>query len=333
MHDFSIDWIVRVSEFESFVNKARTVLRQGGGLLPDSAQTMQQGGCAANTATTLATLGVATHFICRTDEVGLHMMQYYLGSAGVHLDHVKTDGDHARVMVLEVGKDATNIMVNDQDSFAPFGFSDLDESDLELISEADLVGIFDWTLNGQGTDLAARLLSSLGSDRPVTYLDTSDPAPRAGEVPELYEQVLSHGHLDHLSVNEHELRQYTGATAQTDSLEELLELSNYLNGKLHANVNVHTSRFSIAFENGSLHVVPTYDIEPRRSTGAGDTWNGANLAGMLMGLSAPERLLLANATAAYYVESMPGARPSRQEVARFIEDRAGDLRPLGRAGA
>lgn len=332
MHDFSLDWIVRVSSFETFVERARTVLRQGGGLLPDSSQAMQQGGCAANTATTLARLGVATYFISRTDQIGKHLMEYYLGRAGVLLDRVKTDGDHSRVMVLEAGSEVTNIMVNDQKSFVPFDYDNLSNEDIELISGADVVGIFDWTLNGSGTGLADRLLSSLGDTRPITYLDTSDPAPRAEEIPELFRRVLSHRTLDHISVNENELRQYAerleanAPAKESGEISQILTMAQNLEREVSARLNVHTGRFSLAMEGDETHIVPTYRAIARRATGAGDTWNGANIAGILYGLPVPQRLLMANAVAAFYVESRDAQRPTLAEVIDFVENRIGDLR-------
>lgn len=326
MHDFSLDWIVRVSAFEVFVEQARGVFQQGGGLLPDSTQAIQQGGCAANCATTVARLGLPTHFICRTDRLGFHLIDYYLGAVGVNLEHVKTNGDHARVMVLEVGEEATNVMVNDQRSFTPFGFDDLDADDLALIDGADLVGVFDWTLNSAGTDLASRLFDRLATGGPITYLDTSDPAPRRGEIDELFDRVLAHQGLHYLNINEHELRQYCGAETMAEDLEQFSRRVRDLDSRLSAGLAVHTSRFSCAPAKNGVVVIPAYDIVPRRSTGAGDTWNGGNIAALLLELALPERLLMANAVAAYYVESEDGSRPDLTQLIEFLRTRSKSFR-------
>lgn len=328
MHDFSIDWLLRLDSFEDFVRQARQVLAQGGGLLPDSSQAMQQGGCAANTATTLARLGVQTEFIGRTDPTGFHMMDYYLAKNGVGIGHVKVDGDLARVVALEIGTDSTNIMVNDHRSFTPFSYSDLTPADHELIDRSDIVGVFDWSLNPAGSDLCRNLLDAIPRPGPTTYLDTSDPAPRSAEIPALISSILAHSSLDHLSLNENELRQYAGRTDQPVAIKDLAPLIEELDAQIPAGLNVHTLRFSAAHDGSELVIMPTYAVNARRSTGAGDTWNGANLAGLLLGLKVDERLLFANAAAAFYVSSDNGQRPTLPVVAEFVSNRLDDLRAI-----
>ena len=319
MNDFSLDRIVSIDGFQGFVHEAGNVLSRGGGLLPRSVQTVQQGGCAANAATTLARLGVGTWFICRTDELGRHLLAYYLERNGVNIDHVKSDGHLALVTCLEVGAEKHNIMINDLDSFASFGYSDLTEKDLELLDSADMVGIFDWTLNGRGTDLAHGVCSRLGSKGVPVFLDTSDPAPRAGEIKDLFAKVFTNPGLRYLNLNENELCQFSDVPNGASSVDEYLELTRSLQKRIHPLLNVHTTKFSIDVSAGDT-VVPTFAIHPRRATGSGDTWNGGNIAGFLLGCAPAERLMLANAAAAIYGESEDARRPTLIDVAQFLED-------------
>jgi sugar/nucleoside kinase (ribokinase family) len=53
-------------------------------------------------------------------------------------------------------------------------------------------------------------------------------------------------------------------------------------------------------------------------TGAGDSWNAGNIVGELSGLPHIERLLLANATAAYYIQDEAGKHATRQNIVDFL---------------
>jgi sugar/nucleoside kinase (ribokinase family) len=77
-------------------------------------------------------------------------------------------------------------------------------------------------------------------------------------------------------------------------------------------------------------VVPTYQLHPLRTTGAGDSWNGGNILGLLLNLDPGERLLLANAVAGYYIVSPVARRQDLDEIIDFIKDyqhRMRDLEP------
>lgn len=328
MHDFSLDHLVHLDSYEDFDRRARTILSQKGGLLPRSRQTLQQGGCAANAATTLARLGVNTYFITRIDEVGLTLLKFYLEQAGVNISRVKLGGSLALMTALEIGPEKINIMINDADSFGPFGFDDLDAGDLQLIESASLVGVFDWCLNPRGTDLAGRLFKYLEGKKIITYLDTSDPAPRKAEIPELFERVLAQPGLAYLNVNENELKQYAGSPQAPDSSSSLLNLARSLKARVPAALNVHTATFAMSVDDSSWQVIPTYQLFPLRTTGAGDSWNGGNMLGLLLNLEPVERLLLANAVAGYYIVSPVARRPNLDEIMDFVKTYQHRLRDL-----
>jgi sugar/nucleoside kinase (ribokinase family) len=255
------------------------------------------------------------------------LLSYYLEANGVNIDHVKTDGCLALVTCLEVGSEKCNVMVNDLDSFGSFGYSDLDGSDLALLESADLVGIFDWSLNRAGTDLAEKVCSRLSHKGIPVFLDTSDPAPRSEEIAELFERVFENNGLTYLNLNENELCQFAGIPNAPYSIPRYLELTHSLADRIEPLLNVHTTKFSIDISRGDV-VIPTFRIVPRRSTGSGDAWNGGNIVGLLLGLDPGERLMLANAVAALYGESNPATRPTLPDVAAFLEDSSRGLNDI-----
>ncbi|MEA4907989.1 MAG: carbohydrate kinase family protein [Anaerolineaceae bacterium] len=322
MHDFSLDRLVRLDNLDAFIDSARDIHSRKGGIYPHSYQSNQQGGCAANTATTLGRLGVDTRFICRTDELGLALIDFYLHKkAGVNIDHVKLGGRLADSTALEIGDERINIMINDGDSFTPFGFDDLEERDFEAIQHCDLVGMFDWCMNRKGTDLASRLLDYMQGRGIPTYYDTSDPAPRCGEMPELMEKAVAHPALNFMNVNENELHQYAcRKMVDQATWENIQETARILKDGIHANLCVHTSRFAAMLDAQGETVVPAFKVNPLRTTGAGDNWNAGNILGILLGLETAQRLLLANAVAANYITSPNCERPTLTELINFLED-------------
>ena len=111
--DFFVDHFLTMDEFEISFNRIKDIHLRGGGNLPGVSQKIHQGGNAANTALALAKLGVRSHLICRTDEFGLHLLEYLLGANGVDLSGVKTDGKLSITTAMEFGKKHTNVMIGD----------------------------------------------------------------------------------------------------------------------------------------------------------------------------------------------------------------------------
>jgi sugar/nucleoside kinase (ribokinase family) len=283
--------------------------------------------------------------------LGFVILEFFLGRAGVDLTHSKDDGALAVMTALEVGEQKVNIMINDLGSFTPFGFGDLNADDLALIESATLVGVLDWCLNRAGTDLAAGVLDHLAA-RPqcadvLVYFDSSDPAPRKDEVPEMVARVLRHPRLNYLGVNEHELRHYAGSAGSgimDDTPAGMEAMARTLNRTVPATTSAHTAALAIQVDEGppeKVWLAPSYNLQPKRTTGAGDTWNGGNMLGILLGLETDERLLLANAVAGYYIAAPEAVRPTLAEVIDFMEHHKDGLRPIalpayasdGRAGS
>jgi len=54
-------------------------------------------------------------------------------------------------------------------------------------------------------------------------------------------------------------------------------------------------------------------------TGAGDSWNSADIIGYLAGLNATERLTFSNATVSLYLRSQIAEPPSNSQVFELLE--------------
>ena len=316
--DFFVDHFVTFDEYENTFDKIKKIHDQGGGNLPGISQMINTGGNASNTALALAHLGVSTHLISRTNELGLHLLKYFLGKHGVDLSGVKTDGKLSITTALEFGEKHTNVMIGDIGSASDFSFDMLDDNDLNLISNADMVCVLCWNLNHMGTDLAKKTFQFAKQHRTKTFFDTGDPSPRIDEIATLMEDVLADRNLDILGLNENELKHY--ANIETSSDEEIINAAVSLKEKIPARLDLHTSGFTCTVTDKCI-VVPTPDIARKyRSTGAGDTWNAGNILGDLLGFSDDERSFFASCVAGCYISSLQPNHPTIDAVIDFISN-------------
>jgi sugar/nucleoside kinase (ribokinase family) len=80
---------------------------------------------------------------------------------------------------------------------------------------------------------------------------------------------------------------------------------------------------AVALAAGEFLRYPAPDVDVVDTTGAGDVFQGAFLAGLLDGLPLPKLMELASAAAALKCRTIGGQRgiPNRQEIAKFLTDR------------
>ena len=329
MPDFFLDHLVTYKgTLDSFKTDVTRIAEQGGGNIPDTKQTIQRGGNSANTASALSTLGISSYIISRTSPLGLFLLQHFLGN-NVNLSHVKTDGKMALTTVLELEYDQrkVNVMLGDPGSVCDFSFNSLTEDDLQLIKEADYVCVFNWNLNLHGTELASKvfeLVKKEGKGR--TFFDTGDPSPRQGEINSLVEKVLRTRTIDVISLNENEALWY--ASYFDERIKErrknmrpvdlAIECARILRDNLRTRIDLHTAKYTATFGQKEC-IVQTFAIPIQRVTGAGDAWNATDIYGEIMRLDDAQRLLFANAAAAYYISNPEGKHPTRTSVINFLK--------------
>ncbi|MEM2942672.1 MAG: carbohydrate kinase family protein [Candidatus Bathyarchaeia archaeon] len=339
LHDFVLDHYVT---FESQLSKCllqmRNVAARGGGNIVVS-QYLVRGGKAANLASALARLGAKTHLIAKTSRLGRQLAEVFLRPAGVDTSCIRTDGALALTVSLEIPEDGrlTNIMLSDPGSNADFSFSDIGRKELTIVEKADGVALTDWALNRKGTGLAEGVFKCVGREK-LLLLDPGDVSRRAGNLKGLIDRVLRKGY-GILSLNESE------ALFLAESLigkrvgkglgspeRRGLKAARTLASELGIRVDLHTSLFSASFRDDHIFVSPTYRVEVRRVTGAGDSWNAGNMYAEWAGLGDEERLEFANALAAYYISHPTADHPTRTQVEYFIHccrRRKRDLKHLG----
>ena len=330
MPDFFMDRIINLGyTVETFTDLMLKVTNRKGGSLDGIPQTELRGGNAINVASALTNLDAKVTPIVCTSEHGLEQIKQIFKNKTLDISHVKTCNRLSMTTALEFlsqsGK--TNVMLRDLGDLADFGPKNLDESDNEVIKNADYTCLFNWAGTVKfGTALAKVIFKKAKNGKGKTYLDTADPLPNAKAIPDLIEQILETNLVDILSVNENEAITYAGfldenlqSRREESAQNELsLEAARILARHLVARIDLHTAHFSATLKGNNEVVVPTFRIRVLRATGAGDAWDAGNIIGDHYGLSDECRLTLANAVSACYLQNQNGLHPIKDEVISFI---------------
>lgn len=336
MPDFFLDhFLTYRGSVKTFVEDLSRIACQGGGNIPNTSQEILRGGNAANTASALGNLGIRPYLLLRTSPLGLSILKLFVGEK-VDVSHVKSDGKMALTVALELDYRGrkVNIMMGDVGSVGSFGFDCLSESDLSLIKKADIVCVFNWNLNRKGTELANKVFELVKKEgRGLTFFDSGDPTPRKEEVNELIEDVLMKKLVDVWSLNENEAIWYASYFDKKvldkrkvlSPMKLAIECLKILHRELNTRIDLHTPAYSATLGK-EVAIVPTFSVPVRRVTGAGDAWNAADIYGDCIGLSAEQRLMLANASAAYYISNPEGRHAGKADVIRTL--RKGRLKKL-----
>ena len=319
MPDFYVDRVIYPPfTLEELLEIIKEYAERGGGGLQDIKQEILRGGNAANTAAVLSRLGIGSYLIVETDELGLHLMKYFFRKTSVNLEHVKTTGALSRTTSFEIkiGDNVANVMFGYAGSLANLHPDRLSEEDIELLREADIVGIFNWAGNRHGTEFFKEVCKVVKEEgRGKVFADIADPRPRIKELNGLVRNVLSKGFVDYLGLNEIEA--------------EVLVKTSFSRGKVYEGLAkaseewnmvfiLHTSYYSKVFDPKKSGIrVPSFKVTPLRSTGAGDSFNAGVIYSLLLGFNYETMLTVANGVAGYYISKEHS--PSLEELIHFIK--------------
>jgi ribokinase len=109
---------------------------------------------------------------------------------------------------------------------------------------------------------------------------------------------------------------FLGSNSKNAIKKAALVLAN----KLSIKINIHT-RIGASWSDGEEPIfVPSFKVEPQTLTGAGDSWDSANIIAYMIGLDEEEqRLIFSNAYAALYVTNPLSEPATMNETIDFIE--------------
>jgi sugar/nucleoside kinase (ribokinase family) len=291
--DVFLDHYVFVDEMGDFIGKLNSASKSGDRLRFQ--QSLKLGGNAFNFAYHLARIGCASTLVTKTSET---VFQEILGA--VHgldfcTDYVAVGYEPSLTIAIEAKADGVPINCNLNHPGYLAHFSKKDVPDRVFNKRFDLVGVFNWANNEQGSELAREVFRSFDC---VKLFDLATPQLREDKIYEL-EEILRYA--DIVSGNEAEivyLSQALGCTENDNPADCATQLS-----KKGVTIALHSKTYSLEVSNSTVTVEKIEPVVAKKETGAGDAWTAAYSYAYLAGFRSKERLLFANKYASEYVKS------------------------------
>jgi ribokinase len=324
MHDFFADRIIRLDSKEDLYDMLNEKAKVGGGSIRGIPTTDVKGGNAVNVAYCLAKLGARVALFTISDELGTTMIRQAFSQFGDKVTLRIANGRTGRTTSFEFPYEDTpvNVMVSDvgdNQSFGPENISS--EVDKTILKNADGVMILNWATNLKGNELTEFAFKN--SSRAFHFLDPADMETRKYDFRDSLAKLASY--IDCLSINENECNSLTDSLGFGRQLgpiytaDDVKEVTRRISETIGISIDLHT-KIGAAWSNGKENTfVHAIKVDAKRLTGAGDTWDAADIVGYLTGLHPQERLLFANCCASLYIRDLNGEPPSMNKAFEMIE--------------
>lgn len=319
--DLTIDHYVHVEDLQGFEEELHRTGGRGGGTLRTREQSLRVGGDSARTAVALARLGVPVALVAPTDPMGRQLLGSEAGGLPADLRGVTVGSDAATTVALEFhGEDAADVDLTDPGPLEELTPEDLPPVTWELLEDATAVAVTSWNrcLRG-GTAILERVVEAAGDAGTLTYLDAGDPTVRSHGATSLLDSPALE-ELDVWGLNGHEARFFAEAASGTTP-EDGRDAARLLSREVRARVDVHTSAWNITARDGEATTRAGFEVAPQVRTGGGCAWNAGNLLGELLDLPPGERLVLAHATTAAFLEDPHATYPTLEAVGHVLAER------------
>jgi ribokinase len=328
MPDFSTDRIVTFTSQKQLLDALSEKSKHGGGALRGISSTDVKGGNAINIAYCLAKLGAKVKLFTIADEIGSLTLRKIFSKFGNNVDLRVAKGIHCRTTALEfVGKHEPriNLLISDVGDNIDFGQNYVNsKSDLETLRKCDGVMVVNWASNLKGTQLAKHAFRN--SPNAIHFVDPADIDNRRDEFKNDLLKLASF--IDVLSLNENECKSLGKASGYSSILpsnsyngNDLKNAAKKLASKFRISVEIHTSKGASWSDGSEASFVSAIKVKARTLTGAGDSWDAANILAHLLELKPTERLLFSNAYSALYVMSSDREPATLDKLLRFIKQK------------
>lgn len=324
MPDFFVDRIIRLESKEKLFDALGEKARRGGGSVRGVPTTDVKGGNAVNVAYCLARLGVKVALFTVADRIGAAMIRQAFSQFGDKAILRIANGKSGLTTAFEFPNEDTrvNVMVSDVGDNANFGPEKLNsEADRAILKNADGVMIVNWASNQKGTDLAE--FAFRNSPSAFHFIDPADVETRKQDFRDSLARLASV--TDCLSINENECNSLADALGlghllgSSYSADEVRAAAKKIAERVDISTDLH-SKVGAAWSNGKESTfVHAIRVDAKTLTGAGDSWDAADIIGYLAGLGPQERLLFANCCASLYVRDPQGEPPAMNKVFELLE--------------
>jgi len=310
MPDFFIDRIIKLRSKEDFINALNQKAKFGGGSIRNMPTVDVKGGNAVNIAYCLAQLGAKVTLFTVSDKIGAAVLIHIFSKFGEKVNLRIADGKHGLTTSFEFINEQgfkANVMLSDTGDNINFGPERINsEDDLRILKNADAVAVVNWASNSSGTQLTEHVFK--GSPKSLHFIDPADIETRRQE---FLDSLTKIGNIiDILSINENECNSLAKAVGS----DPLIPSNNYdpvdvknaaakIAEKVGLSIDLHT-RIGAAWSNGrETSFANAIKVEPKTLTGAGDSWDAADILGHLAGLDTRERLMFSNAYVSLYIRN------------------------------
>ena len=324
MPDFFVDRIIWLESKEKLFDALTEKAKRGGGSIRDVSTTDIKGGNAVNVAYCLAKLGIKVALFTVADETGATMIRQAFSQFGDRATLRIASGKSGLTTAFEFPYEGTrvNVMVSDIGDNANFGPEKLSsEADRAILKNADGVMITNWASNQKGTELAEFAFNN--SPSAFHFIDPADVETRKQDFSDSLGRLASI--TDCVSINENECNSLAEALGlgrllgSSYGAEEVKSAAKMIAEKVSISTDLH-SKVGAAWSNGKESTfVHAIKVQARMLTGAGDSWDAADIIGYLAGLDPQERLLFANCCASLYVRDPHGEPPAMNKVFELVE--------------
>jgi ribokinase len=324
MPDFFVDRIIRLESKENLFDTLTEKAKLGGGSIRGIPTKDVKGGNAVNIAYCLAKLGAKVSLFTVADELGATLIRQTFSQFGDKVTLRIASGRTGLTTAFEFPHEDThvNVMVSDIGDNSNFGPERINaEADMAILKNADGVMVVNWASNLKGTELAE--FSFKNSASAFHFLDPADIETRKHDFRDSLGKLASL--TDCLSINENECKSLADALGfgrllgPGYSAHEVKAVAKKIAEKVGISTDLHT-RIGAAWSNGKESTFAyTIKVEAKTLTGAGDSWDAADIVGYLAGLDPQQRLLFANCCASLYVRDPNGEPPTMNKVFELVE--------------
>jgi len=326
MPDFFLDRIIKLRSREELFNGINDKARSGGGSIRGIPSTDIKGGNAANIAYCLSKLGAKVTLFTVADDIGSAVLRQSFSRFKDNVNLLISSGRHGTTTAFEFPDEngvRVNVMISDVGDNSNFGPDRVNSPQhLNNLKSSDAVVVVNWGSNSKGTQLAEHAFKN--SPKSLHFIDPADIEARKQDFRDSLADIAEL--TDVLSINENEynsLAQVAGLehvdlTTENIVVDDVKNAVRQLAEKIGISVDLH-SRKGAAWSNGRETIfVRAIRVDIRTLTGAGDSWDSADIIGYLAGLNATERLTFSNATASLYLRSQIAEPPTNSEVFELL---------------
>jgi ribokinase len=324
MPDFFVDRIITLESKENLFDTLTEKAKLGGGSIRGIPTKDVKGGNAVNIAYCLAKLGAKVSLFTIAGELGATMIRQTFSQFGDKVTLRIASGRTGLTTAFEFPHENTrvNVMVSDIGDNSNFGPERINsEADMAILNNADGVMVVNWASNLKGTELAE--FSFKNSPSAFHFLDPADIDTRKHDFRDSLGKLASL--TDCLSINENECKSLADALGFGHvlgpgySADEVKAVAKKIAEKVGISTDLHT-RIGAAWSNGKESTFAyTIKVDAKTLTGAGDSWDAADIVGYLAGLDPQERLLFANCCSSLYVRDPNGEAPTMNKVLEMVE--------------